>query len=250
MKLSLKLVLAAGLLQPLCGLPAPAAQAQPQTDAHYEQALALVEILHPFDQMLALNLKGWEMTAQKTFALDPGMAKLEAQYPGAIKAAMEAARPHAREFCVEFVRRATKLKAETFSRRLTPAEIGELRTFYGTPAGKRIVATAYANMNLEPIAAQIASQAQNGEAEISSAQLKQVEQAALRKTVGEISADDQLAAMRFGQKPVATKFLAVREESERALLELANSPDPATIAKQREAAAAGVIAFVERSKAK
>ena len=236
------------------GLPAAASAQTPpaaSSPAHVDEARRLVAITHPFEQLLRANLSGWETAIRQTMALDPSFRKLEAEYPGIGDAGVDAARPLARDYCAQFVRRAMEKKAEMFAAGLSPAELAEVIRFYQTPLGRKVVRQMFENVNVTAMAEDLARQAaRTGDDTLSAAAVTQAERAAAQKTVGQISADEQLALMRFGQTPVAKKFAAVRAQSEQAILAMVNDPDPSWIAQQQQAVVSAMTAFANRAKAR
>ena len=67
---------------------APALQAQAPAEARMERAGELARLVSPHDLLLAGNLAGWEAAVTRSLALNPGVAKLELEYPGIGKAAL------------------------------------------------------------------------------------------------------------------------------------------------------------------
>ena len=230
---------------PAAALQAPVAEA----DARLEQARELVRLINPFGPMVALNVLGWEAGVSATLALDPSMVNLEAQYPGAGKAGIAAARPVARSFCEAFVAKGLEQKAGMFARQLNKAELEELIQFFRSPTGTRVVGSMLRNADVVAMAGAVSrQQAETGNGAISAATVAQTERDALRKTLGQISAEDRIVLMRFEQRPVAPKYAAAVAESERAMLELVNSPDPVWMQKISESLRDGVLAFIDRGK--
>ena len=70
-----------------------------------------------------------------------------------------------------------------------------------------------------------------------------------KAAVKTLSADDMLAIMKFESLPVAKKFAAAGQESDRVILDIINNPDPNWIEKQNKAVADGAMQFVEAKRA-
>jgi hypothetical protein len=232
---------------PAAGQETPAAPAV--DSARMDRARELTRLTSPYDIMVAANLSGWEAAITRSLALDPGIAKLEEQYPGIGKAGIEAARPLARRYCETFVNRANDRKSQIVAQRLSADEIDEVIRFYRTALGQRAVKQVLANFDFAGAGREIADErARTGTAEVTIEEVKAQDALAARRAGPGFSAPDQLEMMRFTQKPAAKKFAAAREEAEREILQMVNKPDPKFLAAQTEALTAAMLAFAETRK--
>lgn len=247
------------LLAALAGMAAAAtpvaafgqAPAAASSSAHLAEARRLVEMTNPFDRLLEANVAGWETAIRQTMAIEPSFKKMEAEYPGISEAAVEAARPLAREYCAHFVRRAMEKKAEMFAAGLTPPELAEIIRFHETPLGRKVVRQMYDNVNFNAVAKDLATQAvRTGNGKLSAATVTEAERSAAERTAAQITTDEELALLRFGQTPVAAKFTTLRARSEEAILAMVNNPDPAWVAKQQQAVISAMTAFAGKAKAR
>jgi hypothetical protein len=82
-------------------------------------------------------------------------------------------------------------------------------------------------------------------ANLTGAQVAQVEHKATRDALSETSAEDHVAILRFSQKPASTKLTAAAAESDRLILEMARAPNPEWIRKQTEVMNAAILAYVD-----
>lgn len=247
------------IVAPLAALAAlslaAAASAQPpaaaSSTAHLDQTRRLVEITHPFEQLLQANIAGWEAAIKQSMSLDPSFKELEEEYPGIGNAGVDAARPMARDYCAQFVKRAMERKAQIFAARLSPSEVTEATRFFETPTGRKLVRQMFANIDVTDMAQDLATQAvRTGNTALSAEAVTAAERTAAEKTVGQISDDDKSMIMRFAGSPAGQKFAEVRAESEREILAMANDPDKAWIAKQQEAIVGAMKAFAARARAR
>jgi hypothetical protein len=245
---ALAAALALALLAP-SALRAQEGPAAAVPEARMERARELARLTSPNDILLATNLAGWEAALARSLALDPGMAKLEAEYPGVGKAGIEAARPLARRYCQAFIDKAVALKAAHLARGLTAAEIEEAISFFGSPVGQSVIRQLFASVDMEGIGRDLATQrVQTGSAAIDPERVRREEREATRRAAAKMSAADHLAIMRFQQKPVAKKMIAVQAGADREIIELANHPDPEWLSRQSDTVRAAALAYVDARK--
>lgn len=224
---------------------APAAKA-PASQDQTRLSTQLIDLIHPDDLMVQSNLKGWEAVSRKTAATDPVFSKLEAEYPGVTEAAIAAARPAAVEYAHEFVRKAKAAKIRVLAESLTAAELRQLIDFFEQPAGQRF---ARRMAQSDEVADDLATKAQTSE-NLTQQDLNDMLRKQAKATVKTLSTDDMLAIMKFESLPVAKKFAAAGQESDRMILDFINNPDPNWIEKQNKAVADGAMKFVEAKRAK
>lgn len=231
----------------------PAAPARPsdaEIAARLPKARALVALTNPNELMVAANMRGWEAGIAQVFVVDSGAAGIERQYPGAAKAAIDAARPLAREFCQRFVTGVNEHKAKMLAERLTPAEIERSTAFFASPTGRRLIQRMLSHADPAELARDTTNRAQeSGQVRISTDKLRQMERDAVRTTIGEMSPDDHVAILRFGETGAATKYKAVSEEVDRWALDKAQRPDSDWMRRQSELVNQALIRFVDARKA-
>ena len=229
---------------PVIAAPTTDAKAPPTHD-QIRLATQLIDLIHPDDAMVQSNLKGWEAVSRKTAATDTVFSKLEAQYPGVTEAAIAAARPAAVEYANEFVRKSKAAKIRVFAESLTGAELRQLIDFFEQPTGQRF---ARRMVQSDEVADDLATKAQTSE-NLTQQDLNDMLRKQAKAAVKTLSADDMLAIMKFESLPVAKKFAAAGQESDRVILDIINNPDPNWIEKQNKAVADGAMQFVEAKRA-
>jgi hypothetical protein len=235
---------------------APLIAAQPvsaplaESASRLERATALVEILNPYEAMVDVNMRGWEAGVAHAEKVNPSLAKLEAEYPGIMKAGIDAARPLARQQVGIIVTKGGEFKAAAIAERLTATEIDEATAFFGSPAGMRLVQGLVGNADPSAMARKLADQAaETGTVEVTAEAVARDLHVVTNKTMGQLSAADHLELMRFGLTPTARKLNEAVAESERKVMVLINNPDPEWLKNQDEIMTEAMLAFVE-SKAK
>ena len=232
--------------------PPPAAAARPsaaEIAARLPRARALVAITNPNALMVDANMRGWEAGVAQVFVTDPAASGIERRYPGAARAAIEAARPLAREYCQRFVNEVNEYKASLLAERLSPAELDSATAFFGSPTGRRLIQRMLSNVDPAAIARDATTRAADtGQVTISAEKIRQMERDAARTTMGEMSADDHVAILRFGQTGAAAKYKAVSDLVDRFALDKASRPDPEWMSRQTELVNKTLVAFVDSRK--
>ena len=244
--LALAMLLAAAA--PLQVAPlAPSPVSGPSAEAS-AKATRLTSLTHPTSTMRRLNLGGWESANRASLSLQPQLLAIEKQYPGALAAAVDAARPLAQAQLETVIERSRKRRVEMLARRLTSAELDEAIRFFSGPGG-RLMAGIWDSIDLRPVAGAAAKSAvEDGKAEISAEAMNRTGQAAARKGLGKLTAEDSLAVMRFEASANGRKYLALQPELDALDYADANQPDPTWIARQEAVMRAAILAFTESGK--
>jgi hypothetical protein len=130
---------------------------------------------------------------------------------------------------------------------MSAAELAEAIAFYESPPGKRLIGRILMNMDPSGLARDMASEsAETGRvAEVTGAQVAQVEHKATREALSATSAEDHVAILRFRQRPASTKMTGASAESDRLILEMVKNPDPEWLRKQSEIVNAAILAYVD-----
>jgi hypothetical protein len=229
--------------------PSPAPPARPsaaETAARLPKARALVALVNPKDQLLEANMQGWEAAIAQMFVLDPAAKSIEQRYPGAARAAIEAARPLARDYCRRFVNEVIEYKASLIAERLNHAELDTAIAFFASTEGRRFVQRMLSHADPAALGRDVASRAaETGQVSVSPDKVRQMERDAARSTVSEMSAADNVALLRFGQTSAALKIKEVSTEVDRFALDKANHPDPEWMSRQSELVNKTILAFVD-----
>lgn len=223
----------------------PAAGA-PISEAQRSKATQLATLMNPPARMLEHNMIGWEAAITRTLALDPTIAKLETEYPGTTKAGVEAARPLARGYCEDGVRRSIEAKAAAYARRMSASELDQAIAFFRSPTGQRYLDGLFVNTDVVGLAHDIATErSETGTGRISTEQVATGDRQAVRKTKEALSAGDNLELMRFAQTSASQQLQAASAEADRVILEIVNNPDPKWAEGQNRAVSEAIIAFVD-----
>lgn len=235
--------------QGIAGPPIVSVERAPVSAAALKLAERLEELTEPRALMVAANYAAWEATVRKGASMNPAMQKMEQAYPGVTNAGIDAARPIARQYCEEFVTRFQRERADSYARAMTEKELEQAVAFFETAAAQRVIKRMLANVNPQPLIDQVTQQARTeGKVTITREQAAALDRAAALKTQREVSAEDQVALMRFSQSPAGRRYVAARNESEARLLELINTNNSEGIRRQNEAVQAGMLAFIDRKK--
>lgn len=214
-----------------------------------EKARALSELMTPFDLMVGSNMRAWEAGVQAAIAADPSTRKLEAAYPGIIKASIDAARPVGRRFCEAYVRKLLEHKASLIVAQLSLAEMDEATGMYARPAWRRFVTRLMSNVKMGRVADDAAASVrETGKPGLTEDGVRATLNAAARTAGEQTPGEDQIDLLRLSRTAFFPKIKAIGAASDRQSLEWANNPDPAAVAEQKEAMQRGVLAFVDARK--
>lgn len=188
----MKTVLAAFLLGATALAPIPAQAGSVQTVNAKAQADALVALMLADDAMtdvagraftygMEQQLSG-DAATQKMYAANPGMkAHVAAQVRGEFLKAMKAELPSLRSEVSALIQKD-----------MTPAEIGDARTFLASSTGRKVAAQMYRSIGDKPDQSQ-----------------EQMQQAAMASLMGSLTPEDYPALMAFGGSPAAQKMQAL-----------------------------------------
>lgn len=214
-----------------------------------QKARALTELITPYDVMLASNMRAWEAAVAAAMKADPAVQKLEAAYPGIIKASIDAGRAVGRRYCEKYVRLSAEHKAGLIAARLTPTEIDEASRLYGRPSWRRFVVRLTGNVDMaKTVQGAVGSMRETGKPGLTEEGLRETVDDAARASGEQTSAEDQIDLMRLAQAKMFPKIKLIGEESDRQALVWANNPEPETVAEQQEAMRKAMIAFADRRK--
>ena len=237
------IVVAAALLAPPTASPQTPLQASANSTPTQpsDVAKALIDIFHPDEETLEVNVKSWEAISRR----DTYLAELEAEYPGISDSVIAACRPIAIHYLQEMVSRMKLAKARIFADRLTIEELREILAFYSSSAGQRFTRAMTRNVDVDAYADDLSS-GEAGSADAADVAITRTFHSTLSRVIDETSAEDMAAISRFETSPVALKSLAVGMEADRATSEVAANPDPEWLEKQAVAYDEAVTKFVER----
>lgn len=228
--------------------PASTQALDPQRIAIAREVMALSA---PRPMLLASNVRGWETTIDKSLRADPGIARLEATYPGLIANAIAAAKPLAQEYSEKFVTQALDIRVQTFAEYLTVDEMQELIAFYKTPAGQRFIARLWTNLDAtDLISDERILAARDSDAPLSLEDSRRATKNAAANTMKDMTAEDILEVMRFGQRPAAQAAASASREAEQRLLPIVNNPDPEWLKRQKEILERAMITFADQHRIK
>jgi len=226
----------------------PSGQAAPDGES-LRLAQKLVAAVNPHDLMVDVNLRGWEATVKQVMAAAPPVQKLEAQYPGVSEAGIDGARPLARQYCEQFVAKAAESKALIFAAGMSQAELLDAIAFYGSPTGQRLVRSYTSKTDVQEMGRRMTEQAQEtGRPHVTSEMAADLQKKTIQAVAGDITAADELALMRFSQKPAAAKLTTLSAEADRQLLAEINKPHPEWEATQSAAINNAMRAYVDARK--
>ena len=221
--------------------PASAPQPSAATRAPSAEATRLVEIVNPEAAMVAAGVRAFVDALKAELSSSPDYQSLEGEYPGISKAVIDAGAAVVKQDLTDELPAGRRRYAAFYDSHFTTAEIAELTKFYASPAGQRLVAAKFANLNIGALAADDP----NPDAPITQDQIRDLNRSASQAVVSGMSGDDLAALMEFSKQPVFQKLTAKRGAIEQIEAEIANEPDPELDKKLEVAISLTVEQYIE-----
>ena len=250
------IALASGISAPGIAAAAPTAVSSPASTSADQQvrsrmATEIIEFIDPSDLAVATEVRGWEVGTRSVLQRDPGITKLNQEHPGLIDAAIAAGRGNATEYLRKVVANMKSKKAEILARRLSIAELTEVRAFVSSAAGQRFYRRLHAGSDVHAITEDVLDRSEtSGTKVITRENANQLLGSTMKKAAAQTSSEDALAIMKFQQTAAAKQFGAASDEAVQAVLEVANNPDPEFLSKQQDLLISAMIAFAEKPSSK
>lgn len=237
------------LLIGLTSLPAQGSASEPVSEAatdHSQRALALAQALQPRELVVQGNRQAWEAGVRATLAADAAMQTIEAAHPGAVTAMMEGMRPVAFAYIDGMIERQWRETAEILAARMTSAELAQATTFYAGSTGRRLLAGLFTKGDAGQVVDDMLSNSEpGGQPTLTAEAMDRFTNRAAAAAMGSMSAEDNLALLRFTQSDVGKKMKALDPVLRDYFVKMANKPDPQVMARQNEAGTAALLKFVD-----
>ncbi len=172
-------------------------------------------------------------------------------YPGLDRAFLNAMRPIMYEEMASILLPYREDIAAFFGRKFTSNELSELTAFWGSPQGRRILATLNAQADYSNIAEDVMKDMDSDKVEISDASLKRDMDGSINRGIKALSDEDTTALVKFAQSPLGVKFAKVRPEKQQIELKWANvEPSAAAMARIEKEIPAAMDAFITAAEKK
>lgn len=202
--------------------------------------------IDPLNGAVQTEMRGWEAGIRRTLTNDAFVAKLEAEHPGTIDAALSAGRPLALDYLQDAMAKLQAKKIDALAAALTMEELNQFLAFAISSTGKKFFNSMHANASPETLATSVIDRAnETGDRQITKNDADQALKRTLAGVQKDLSAADTLAIMKFEQSPAGKKLGSINAEIRKMTLEAANNPDSEMMSKQATAMQAGMIAFGE-----
>lgn len=235
-KLRLVAVCVLGLVaMPAAGQPAPAGSQNLPT-AVRARALDLARLTAPADLALEADVQGGKKVFFAGFRSDPEGLDLETKNPGIVEALWKAAEPIIRQASIDHQDAYWSDLADIYAARLTAREIEAMNVFYASPTGRKVVAGMYANMNMDPLVAEMAN---NADWTVPAGAARTAVRDAADKMAAGLSRSEQEAAALLTRTVPEAKLEAVGAEVQALQLKWANKDYPELRDKMDAAMKAG-----------
>lgn len=205
-------------------LSLPDGQSGIDADASVQaDALQLARLSQPEDMVLKIGVEGFRKGVAAGMTQDPNIGELEKGHPGLTQAIVDEmtaiVEAHMKAQMPDLHRR----YAIFYQQRLTPAEIKEITAFLRTPAGTRLVAAKFGNIDLDSMVEEIVLDPQ---AEVSADQMRRVNRIAAARTAQQTSKDDQDVMLKMLSAGTIERMGRVGTELSRFEADFANEQDP------------------------
>ncbi len=183
------------------------------------KALQLAHIVEPGTPIDPVKA-GAEFVA--ALQAEEGTARLEAEYPGILKAMWMAIMPETeRQSGAELPRLWEKL-ATLYASKLSVAELDAASAFLGGPTGRKLVKMVNEGMLAPGLAAIMKSE----DGSLSAADVASAKMAAAQKMANSISAAEEAQISAFASSPAGLKLQEIAPQVNAISLEWANAKDP------------------------
>ncbi|PTS80695.1 hypothetical protein DBR17_10535 [Sphingomonas sp. HMWF008] len=169
----------------------------------------------------------------KALANDPNFQKIEQAFPGIGKEFLSVVEPIAVAAAIKHLPIYQANVAALFDRRMSPSEVSATADFYGSPAGRHMMALAASGMNFDGM---LKRQLETGgKADVLPSEITSLAMATAMPTVKQLDPSELKALMTFAVSPAGVKLNQMRGEI--AALAAAEScrSDPAAEAQIAEA---------------
>lgn len=236
---------AAILLTPLAEL----ANAQPRTAAAAPDAerqakgLKLAQTVQPREIAVTKSLETVDRQMVDTFLSDPETKKLEAEYPGIVRAMYLAARPLIAADLEKSLPDLWSGLAKAYAQGLTSAQLDEATTFFEGATGRKFLREMTGNTEIKTLANDIGP----GDGTIREGSYTKALEGAAGATIEALTGPERAELNRFMTSPTGKALEGIAPEVMRVGLAWMNRADPELEAGVGAAMIAAVEAFIENN---
>lgn len=193
------------LSMPLGGVPATAQTAQ---TAPADAADQLIDIILKPERMLQDARDGARAAFMKRVDSDPNVAKMEQSRPGLVAALREALDTELSRAMPVAIERMHQRYRALFTQRFTPGELIQVRDFYLSPVGQRMLA-----QSTTAAQAKAMDLAEQGGRRLDDKSMQAITNEAAAASLQTVRAEDVPALMRFSQTSAAQKMVPLQQEA-------------------------------------
>lgn len=235
---------AAILLTPL----AASANAQPRTAAtapgaeRQAKGLKLAQTVQPREIAVTQSLETLDRQMVDTFLSDPETKKMEAEYPGIVRAMYLAARPLIAADLEKSLPDLWRGLAEVYARGLTSAQLDEATAFFEGATGRKFLREMAGNTEVKTITADVLGP---GDGTIRAGSYTRALEGAAGATIVALTRAERAELNRFMTSPTGKALEGIAPEVMRVGLAWMNRADPEMDARVGAAMTAAVDAFIE-----
>lgn len=248
-----KIFLFAAMAFAATGLPAGPLHAQlapaipASTDARMPTALELAKVVNStsrIEEQLDALLGNM---ARQAFATDPALTALNQEYPGTDRVFVNAIRPIMTEELARTLPAYNNATASFFAGNFTQAELGELLTFWRSPAGQALIDSVSSAADYSSMTKEIVDQISDPGADLSISQgaISKDKQAAAIAGIDRLSPAQRTAVIRFGLTPTGRKMARLAPQRNEIDRQWANrEPSAEAMARMEKEIPDALLAFM------
>jgi hypothetical protein len=209
-------------------LPAPAsAQAATAAKAvdpvRLALGLELAKVLNPEKPTMRLLDEMFEKQAPEAMLADPNIREMEEQYPGILRAMIEAMRPIIERRMRDELPELWTQVGTFFAGELSEADLRAGIAFYGSPTGQRIIALMVDSADLGPM---MTDMLESGNFDITRQQLNTTVMSGARTIETKLTPEQRAETERFVQSPAGRRIVALTPRMMTIVLAWSNAPTP------------------------
>lgn len=185
--------------------------------------------------------------ARQAFATDPSLMALGQEYPGADRVFVESIRPIMAEELTRTLPAYNEATAGFFASNFTLAEIGELFTFWSSPAGQALVSSVSGAADYNSMTKEIVDQISTPGTDFTISQdaITKDKQDAAVAGLDRLSASHRAAVIRFGLTPTGRKMARLSSQRNEIDRQWANrEPSAEAMARMEKEIPEALLAFM------
>lgn len=183
----------------------------------------LAVLLNGEERTLAMALRALDEAMGPAMLADPDIAAMEKEYPGLVKACVEAMRPVLIRYTRASLPELWDRLAVLFATEMTEAELRAAIAFYRSPTGAKMLKVMEEQVDYGPL---LTDMAKSGNYDVSPEALSRTARAGAQHLYTELSEEQRDEAARFAASPAGRKVVVLVPRVMAIHAEWSNESDP------------------------